>query len=242
MLIDQYNQAIDELIAKVRHSQRDAILSTAELITQSVLGGGAVHIYDTGHIIDSELIERGGGLMLLKPLKYQLNVQNPVRERSDTRTDRNLEGLAEYALKVSKVMPGDVLIIGSVSGKSLSVIDLACEAKKIKVSLVALTSVSYSSQVQSEHSCGKRLFELVDIVLDNCAPAGEAIMDVEGLGAKLGAASGLSATLIMWSVSVAVVEKLLSHGVQPSVFKSHNYPGGAEYNQMLRKRYAEKGY
>ena len=69
MLIDQYNQAIDELIAKVRHSQRDAILSTAELITQSVLGGGAVHIYDTGHIIDSELIERGGGLMLLKPLK-----------------------------------------------------------------------------------------------------------------------------------------------------------------------------
>ena len=81
-----------------------------------------------------------------------MNVQNPVRERSDTRTDRNLEGLAEYALKASKVMPGDVLIIGSVSGKSLSVIDLACEAKKIKVSLVALTSVSYSSQVQSEHT------------------------------------------------------------------------------------------
>ena len=42
-----------------------------------------------------------------------------------------MQGLAAYALKASNVRPGDVLIVSSVSGRTLSVVDLAFEAKKI---------------------------------------------------------------------------------------------------------------
>lgn len=80
-----------------------------------------------------------------------------------------MEGLAAYALRASGALPGDVMIIGSVSGKTMNVIDLAIEAKKFGLKIIALTSMAYSAQVKSEHSSGKRLFECADIVLDNCA-------------------------------------------------------------------------
>jgi uncharacterized phosphosugar-binding protein len=242
MLLDRYQSTVEELFEKVRTSQREAIIAAGELIAQAVINEGCVHIFDTGHIIDSELIYRGGGLLLYKEFKYSLSVTDPVRQRDRSRMDTSMEGLAGYALKASGAMPGDVMIIGSVSGKTLNVIDLALSAKTFGMKTIALTSVSYSSKVSSEHSSGKRLFECADVVLDNCAPPAEAMMEVKGLPARFGAASGLSAAYIMWSVTSVVVEKLLASGITPSVLKSHNYEDGPAFNEELRKIYNSKGY
>ena len=152
-----------------------------------------------------------------------------------------MAGLAAYALKASGAMPGDVMIIGSVSGRNVPVVDLAIEAKKFGLKIIVVTSMAYSSQIQSEHPSGLRLFELADIVLDNCAPAAEALMEVDGLEARLCAASGISAAYILWSVTTVVVEELLQMGITPSVLKSANFPGGPEFNAELHKIYEEKG-
>lgn len=242
MLIDRYYETIDQLYAKIKETQRENEIQAGKMIAESVKNGGCVHIFDTGHIINSELVERGGGLMLYKPFKYHLNVEDPVRPRDRSSVNTSMEGLAAYALRASGALPGDVMIIGSVSGKTLNVIDLAVEAKKFGLKVIALTSLSYSSQVKSEHSSGKRLFECADIVLDNCAPAAESMMDVEGLPAKFGAASGLAAAFIMWSVTAVVIEELLAAGIVPSVFKSHNFEGGPEFNLKLREIYKNTGY
>lgn len=138
-------------------------------------------------------------------------------------------------------MPGDVIIIGSVSGKSMHVIDLALAAKRFGLTVIAVTSLSYSREVKSDHSSGKRLFECADVVLDNCAPAAEAMMSIEGLDAPFAAASGISAALLLWSVSAVCVEELLKRGLQPSVLKSENFPGGIDYNGKLKEQYAETG-
>lgn len=242
MLLDRYYEEIDRLYAKIRETQRENEIRAGKLIAESVRSGGCVHIFDTGHIIDSELVERGGGLMLYKPFKYHLNVENPVRPRDRSGINTSTEGLAAYALRASGALPGDVIIIGSVSGKTVNVIDLAIEAGKFGLKVIALTSMSYSSQVASEHSSGKRLFECADIVLDNCAPAAEAMLEVEGLPARFGAASGLAAAYILWSVTSVVVEELLEAGIVPSVFKSHNFTGGPEFNLRLREIYKNTGY
>ena len=92
-----------------------------------------------------------------------------------------MEGLAAYALKASGARPGDVMILGSVSGRTLSVVDLAYEAKKWGLKTIVITSMSYATSVDSPHSSGLKLYELGDVVLDNCAPAAEALMEVEGL-------------------------------------------------------------
>ncbi len=242
MLMDRYWQEVESLFAKVKNTQRDNIIRASRLIADAVDSGACVHIHDSGHIIDSELIYRGGGLILYKKFKYNLVVENPVRKRNREDIDTSMEGLAAYALKASGAKPGDVFILGSVSGRSFGVVDLAYEAKKWGMKIIVVTSMSYTTTVDSPHSSGLRLYEMADVVIDNCAPAAEAMMEVEGLEPRLCAASGLSAAFILWSVTTVVVEELMKKGKVPGVLKSANFPGGNEYNKTyVEPRYEKEG-
>ena len=241
MLIDRYHQRINQQVQQVETTQRDNCIAAGKAVAEAVKHGGAVHVFDTGHIINSELIYRGGGLLLLKQFKYSLQVENPVRKRDRSGIDTSMEGLASYALRASGALPGDVLFIGSVSGKTANVVDLAIEARKFGMTVIAVTSLAYSSGVASLHSSGKRLFECADIVLDNCAPAAEAMMEVEGLDARFAAASGISAALLLWSVCAVAIDELLAAGLKPSVLKSENFEDGPAYNELLKQRYEETG-
>ena len=157
MLLDRYFETIDKLYAKIRETQRGNVLQAGRLIAKSVQNGACVHIFDTGHIINSELVERGGGLMLYKPFKYSLNVENPVRPRDRSHINTSMEGLAAYALRASGALPGDVMIIGSVSGKTMNVIDLAIEAKNSGLKLLRLLQwlipLRSNRSIQAENGC-----------------------------------------------------------------------------------------
>lgn len=242
MLIDRYHERINQQVDRVEKTQREACIEVGEAIASCVKNGGCVHVFDTGHIVDSELIYRGGGLLLLKAFKYNLNVVDAVRTRDRSAVSKDMTGLAAYALRQSGALPGDVMVIGSVSGKSENVVDLAIEAKKFGLTVVALTSLEYSRSVESKHSSGKRLFECADYVLDNCTPAAEAMLEVEGIDVRFAAASGVSAAIIMWSVCAHAVERLMEMGITPSILKSENFKDGPEYNQRLKDRYAETGF
>ena len=146
-----------------------------------------------------------------------------------------------YALRSSGVLPGDVMVIGSVSGKTPNVIDLALACREFGVKVIAVTSVTYSSQLETPHSCGKRLFELADIVLDNCSPFGDAMLPVEGVEKPFSPASGLAAAYIMWAVANQLLEDLLAKGITPSILGSVNYPENVEFNNALYKRYENEG-
>ena len=242
MLLDRYWDTINDLYSRVKSTQRENIIAAGKLIADAVDQGACVHICDSGHIIDSELIYRGGGLILYKKFKYNLVVDNPVRKRDRSDLDTSMEGLAAYALKASGARPGDVMILGSVSGRTFSIVDLAYEARKMGLKIIAVTSMSYATQVESPHSSGKELYELAGVVLDNCAPAAEAMMEVEGIEARLCAASGLSAAFILWSVTTVVVEELMKKGKTPGVLKSANFPGGNDYNKSyIEPRYEKEG-
>jgi len=242
MLLDTYWGTIDGLYERIRSTQKDAIIKAGLLISEAVDNGACVHIHDSGHIIDAELIYRGGGLILYKKFKYNLMVDNPVRKRDRAEINKSMEGLAEYALRASGALPGDVFILGSVSGRSTGVVDLAYEAKKMGCKIIVITSMVYSESVDAVHSSGKKLFEMADIVIDNCAPAAEALMEVDGLEARLCAASGLSAAYIMWSLTTVAVEDLLKRGKMPGVLKSANFPGGNDYNKsFVEPRYEREG-
>lgn len=241
-LIDRYHQRINRQLDRVQKTQYDACVAAGKMIAESVANGGCIHVFDTGHIIDSELIYRGGGLLLLKRFKYALNVEDEVRTRDRSAVSKDMTGLAGYALRASGALPGDVMILGSVSGKTPNVVDLAIEARKFGMKTIAVTSLEYSRSVASEHSSGKRLFECCDIVLDNCTPAAEAMMEVEGLDARFAAASGLSAATLLWSVCAVTIEELLARGIKPSVLKSQNFEDGPEFNEELKKIYANTGF
>ena len=245
MVKEKFYEQIENLQKKIRETQNDIIHEAAACMYESILNDGCIHLFDTGHIIDSEIINRAGGFELMRRFRYGLNIESVARprlERTAKEKNTSLEGLAEIALRQAQVLPRDVMVIGSVSGRSVNVIDLALACKKMGVKVIALTSVEYSSRVTSKHSSGKRLFEVADIVIDNCAPYGDAMLDIEGLDAPFIPASGLSAAYIMWALNADLAELFVRDGKTPSILKSVNYDPNIEYNQKLAEIYQKDGY
>lgn len=231
------------MIAEIESDERENIETAADACAASMLQGGVVHVYDTGHMLNSELVSRAGGLVGLTPLSFGMNVGNPNSFREKTAEPKNLTAdTVALALRQSNLRSGDVLFVGSVSGKSERVVELAVQARAMGVKVVAITSLAYSSQLQSEHPSGKRLYEVANIVLDNHAPYGDAMLSVEGLDAGICPASGIAAACIMWAVVAGTVERLLAGGVVPTVYKSVNAPGGPADVQARQERYKEVGY
>ena len=242
-LLDQYQEAVHDLYNKIETTQRENIIVAGKMIADCVTSGGAVHLSNICHMIQHDLLNRGGGPAFYKNFTYNLTVDNQnVRTRDRSGVSNNIEGLARYALQSSGALPGDILIISSVSGRSLSTVDLAVEAGKFGLKVIALMSIDYAHSVEPVHSSGKKLFDMVDLVIDNCAPEAEAMLNVEGLDAKFAAASGLSSAYILWGATAVAVELLIERGTPPGIYKSANYPGGMEHLVEVNRLYNERGY
>lgn len=242
MIMEQYNEAIRKVLDRIQETQWDTIRKAAVIIAETVQKGGNIHVFDTGHIIDSELIDRAGGLALLRRIRYTFDVDSSAREIDRKGISVSQEGLSGYVLKKSKAAPGDVLIIGSVSGKTVSVMDMALEAKKMGLTVIAVTSVAYSSAVKSEHSSGLRLFETADLVIDNCSCFGDAMLEVEETNSRFGPSSGIAAAYVMWCLSACIVEELIQRKIEPTIFQSVNRPNGWEEYHAMVERYQKNGY
>jgi uncharacterized phosphosugar-binding protein len=242
MLRQRFFQQLLQLMERVEREQSENIVTAGRVIADAMAAGACVHIYDTGHMLNSELINRAGGLTAFRALHINLGVTDNVRSRpEDSEKERRMEGWMRYALKQSRLCAGDVLVIGTVSGKSVDPVDLALAAKDAGAYVIGMTSVAYSSMLKSDHSSGKRLFEVVDLVLDNCAPPLDAMVEVPGRDISICPASGLAAAAIMWAIEAEVVDNLLKLNKTPSILKSINFPGSAEYNETAYQNYAETG-
>ena len=245
MLMNRYQAAVDELFAKVRNTQTENIINAGEMIAESVANGGNIYLSAICHGIEMDLLYRGGGPIFYKRLNYNLNVENTARhrDRSDLGFERQTLTNARYILQQGNFRPGDVLVVSSVSGRTAAVVDLAYEAVQMGIKVIAFTSMEYAVQVDPVHPSGKRLYEIATLTLDNCAPAAEAMLEVDGIEARFAAASGIASDYIMWSVTSVAVEKLLEMGITPGILKSANYPGGNDYNKtMIEPRYDEFGW
>jgi len=179
----------------------------------------------------------------MTPFTFGMNVNNPnsFRDKQGNAANPIAETIS-LALKRGNTRAGDVLFVGSVSGKSEQVVELAIQAGAMGVTTVAITAIAYSSKLESQHPSGKRLYEVCELVLDNHAPYGDAMISAEGLDVGICPASGIAAACIMWAISAGVVEHLLAAGITPTVYKSVNAPGGPEDVQARQERYKEKGY
>ena len=135
-----------------------------------------------------------------------------------------------------------MLFVGSVSGKTANVVELALQARAHGLTVIALTALAYSSKLASEHPSGKRLYEVADLVLDNHAPYGDALLEVEGLDYPICPASGIGAAVTLWAVVAGIVEEMLRRGLKPTVFPSVNRPDGKTLVSQVEAEARRKGY
>ena len=243
MILDDYQNRVNELFEQVKTTQRENIIKAGEMIVETLENGGNIYLSEICHSIQNDLIDRGGGPFFYRKFQYKLDVQSDARQRDRSDMDLDMEGLGAYILKASTIKPGDILFVGSVSGRTKHVVDLAYEAKKMGIKVIAMSSMSYAQSVGPVHSSGKKLYEMVDLTLDNCAPAAEAMLEVDGIEANFAAASGLASAYILWSVTAVAIELMRDKGMDPLLLKSTNYPGGPDYNDgLVRPRYWKQGY
>jgi len=244
MLIEQYYETLQARLAEIA-AQPEPIRQAAKICADALAKGGAIHIYDSGHMVSRELIFRAGGLAALSALAFSLNVENPVRTRPNAPLPSSSSlsyGYIQHIFETNQLRKGDVLIVGSVSGKTSNVVELALQGRLHGLTVIALTALAYSSRLESEHPSGKRLYEVADFVLDNHAPYGDAMLEVEGLEYPICPASGIGAAAVLWGVVAGIVEEMLARGLKPTVFPSVNRPEGRALVSQVEAEALRKGY
>jgi len=102
-----------------------------------------------------------------------------------------------------------------------------------------MTNVEYSSASSSRHPSHKRLFEVCDIVLDDCGCFGDASIEVEGYKGKVSPSSTVTGAAIINSIVAEATAIFIERGVEAPVFMSANIDGGDEYNDRVMKRFGE---
>jgi len=208
--MERYWLGVADLYAKIRATQRENIIKTGELIANAVENGHKIWFSGICHGVEGDVLGRGGG-----PIFYR-------------------------TYEADKVQPGDVLFVSSVSGRTKSVNDLTYDSVSSGVNVIVFTSMEYAAAVDAVHESGKKLYEMATIAIDNCAPAAEAMLDVEGIEAKFAAASGIASDYILWSITCIAVEKMLTDGYTPGIYKSAKFPGGNDYNKTVIEPHYEK--
>jgi len=246
MLSQRYAQAAREALTRIEKTQRDNIERAAQAIAHSLLNGGAFWLYGIGHGGELELSNRAGGLMAARVFSFSCHVSSPLADCRKGRprpepVNAELEQV-RVAVRTSEMRAGDVLLLASVSGRNVRPIELTLAAQEIGVTVIAMTSLEYTAEVESLHPSGKRLCEVADIVIDNCAPWGDACVEAEGYEHKVLPLSGLTQTAIGWMICGEVIEKMQALGKPAHVYVSHNRPGGPEHNEKALREYNEVGY
>lgn len=232
-----YLAEIRRLLERVETSQATAIATAADMIADALATGHMWHVFGTGHghMLAEEVFYRAGGLMAVNAiLDSALMLHDGALASSQV---ERLPGYAALVLSKHTIEPGDVMLIASNSGRNAVPIEAALEAKQRGLKVIVLTSMAHSQAVTSRHASGKKLYELADVVLDNCGRPGDAALEVEGLPGRLCPTSTvIGATLLHWLVH-EVVQRLVACGIMPDVTISANVPGGDAHNEIGFARY-----
>jgi len=241
MSAERYIEQAQSAIGRVLESQQQALAEAARKVADAIRGANRIYSFGCSHsfILTEELVYRTGGLMLINPI-YPHGMNLSVRPMDMTSQIERVEGLGNVLLRNSGAREDDVLLIASTSGRNAVAIDMAMEARERGVYTIGITSMAYTQSVGSRHASGKKLFEVCDLVIDNCVPAGDAAVEFEGFPQAVGPLSTVTGVVVVNALVCQVVQELMDAGVTPPVFVSANLDGGGEHNSRLMAENADR--
>jgi uncharacterized phosphosugar-binding protein len=230
-----YIKKITDLLNLISVEEEGNFKAAANMLADAIEGDGRIFAWGSTHSATTmqDIYLRAGGLALINAIFIPGLEALHVMPFGITSKIERLQGYAEIALDHAPIRKGDVLILVSVSGRNAVPIEFAKIAKERGIKVIAVTGLSYSKSVKPRHTDGKNMFEYADVVLDNKAVAGDAILEAEGMKQKFCPASGITSTAVLQCMVAATVEELLARGITPPVFMAQNVDGGEEYNKKM---------
>ena len=219
--------------------QKTNVEQAAELLFEAISNDHRFFAYGGGHshLITEELYSRAGGLACINPI-----LEDEIMVHQSADKSNLMENSAEYAhVLMTKygLKKDDVLLITSNSGKGNLTVEFAEIAKRAGVKIIALTNVRQSALTTSKHHSTKRLFEVADVVIDNCAPVNDAAFVINGREC-----CPLSSTLGCYLAQCLVVDLayiMKDHGIIPPVLVSANIEDAQTEEQKRIKQLSNEG-
>jgi uncharacterized phosphosugar-binding protein len=242
------------LISRLIDEQLPAITRAAELCAKAIAADGLVHCFGTGHsrIPVEELFPRHGSFPGFHEIvELSMTFHNQVVGANGQRQAmwlERVEGFGEVILRNFNFGPDDIFMVFSNSGVNGVVIDVALGAKQRGMPVIAVVSVAHCQQSTAKHSSGQKLIDIADLVIDNGAPAGDAMVQIEGLDDPVAPGSTLGYAAVVNALKAQVAEELVRLGHPPLVLSSSLLIGDKaaqrfddcydEYSRRIARLYA----
>ena len=241
-LAKKYLSTTIQLLSRIQAEEMEAIEIAARIIADAIEQGHCLFAFGCTHssLPIQDLVYRAGGLMLVNPLFGPGITALDIKPTTISSAMEQLPGYAKVILDNSPIKSGDVLILVSVSGRNAVPIEMAQIAKDRGIKVIGVTSREYSESVISRHPSGKKMNDFADIVLDNKAPKGDAVLEAKEVPQKFNPVSGVTSIAHLQSLIAATIEDLIERGIVPPIFLAANVDGGAEYNARLIKQYHDR--
>ena len=227
------------ILDRIESTQMDTIERAAELCAQSIAGDGLVHLFGTGHsrIFIEEMFPRHGSFPGFHPIvELSLTFHNLVVGSNGQRQAmflEHVEGFGQVILRNFVFSAPDCFLLFSNSGVNEVVVDVALEAKRLNMAVIAVVSVEHCTVSASNHSSGKKLIDIADIIIDNCTPAGDALVRIANLEDPVGPGSTIGAAAITNALKCSIAEKLTTIGKPPIVLTSSYFIGSEASKQRF---------
>lgn len=238
--LELFWQEASKVLERVRQTQTEAIRRAALLFADCIEKNGVIQVYGTGHsrALAMELAGRAGGLVPVNRIDLEdlaLRAHWSLERVKNPDIERDLAA-GQAILSCYRIDPQDAFLIASNSGVNAAIVEVAQQAKERDQALVAITSLDHTRQMESRHPSGKKLYQFADIVIDNCGPYGDALLELPG-GGRACSISSFSGVLINQMLTAETIGTLISRGIDPPIYISHNVPGGLEHSEKLLRRY-----
>jgi uncharacterized phosphosugar-binding protein len=229
MTVKKFSSAITGVLEQIWSTQSDAIGRAASMMADAVARGGLVHLFGSGHSVlpVQDVFPRYGSYPVFHPLMDARLMWQSVIGSGGARgllwLERR-EGYASILFENQPIRSGDVMVVFSHGGLNAVGIEVAMESRKRGLGVVVVTSMDNQRSRAATHFSGNKLSDVADVVIDNCVPARDALVDVEGWKAPVAAGSTIATTAIAMAIVAEVASELARRGIAPPVFVSPNVP------------------
>lgn len=228
-----------EVMSQIEETQMENIQKAAEAMADSIEAGRWVHTFGCGHatIPVEEMYPRIGGFVGFHPIiELPLTFFTRITGEMGVHQFVFLERVEGYGVEIMKGYNfdnRDTMWIFSHTGINNVNIDVALEAKKKGMKVIAYGSAAAAEGKTSRHSTGKTIFDIADIVVDSCAPIVDASVDLKHHQDKVGPISTMAFVTCVWMTVTTVAEILADRGVKLFIHPSHNVPGDTTAKERL---------
>jgi uncharacterized phosphosugar-binding protein len=245
MLANQWKKNAIGVMDKIESTQMEQIKKVAGVMADCLQSGHLVHTFGCGHanLPIEEMYPRIGGFVGFHPLcelplTFFTHIVGEMGINQFLWLER-AEGYGKAIMSSWNFNKNDLLWIFSHTGINAVNIEVALEAQKRGMKVIAYGSAGDTGNKPSRHSSGKNLFQVADYVVDSCCPLQDASVDLKNHQDKIGPLSTMAFVTTVWMTMCTVAEILADRGVHLYIHPSHNVPGDTTAHERLDACLAE---